>query len=785
MKKLLIRVTGTLVLLLVAAFVYVQVTLFRAGGGLPQWDGELQIAGVQSQVVIQRDEFGIPHITVSNEADLYFAQGFVHAQDRFWQMALARQSTLGRLSEWYGSSTLTNDRIQRMWGWEATAKTGYESLSDADNKLIDAYADGVNAWLGSEYYRRPPEMRILHIHPEPWSPTDSFVLTYSLFQILATFGTELDHARVRAAGAPDDTIEILNPIIQATPPIIAAPEGVITHQQSMPEKRNAYSDNWTLSGEHTASGLPIMANDPQLPIALPGTWQLHSIKLGERLLAGGTLPGNPGIVVGHNGSVAWGITTAPVDVADFAFLEQDPEDTTRYRRGPSSDWMSYRQHTETIKVRFGSDHTETVRRTNKGVVWPAGLRTSFTDGSAEKALEIRAVPLDVPGQNPMAFIRLNRANNVEQGIEALRDLTALALNLSLADVDGNIGYVTTGRVALREESHATTVEYFPDDDNDWEIASYEANPKIINPPNGRIVTANQKIVGDDYPHYLSDYWSAPYRAWRIHEALDEKKLHDTDTFHAMQMDTLSPVARQLSPLMLKVQPADDADRALLAILEAWDYRFTLDSEAATIWSVWTSLLRREIVADELGPIPALDYGSLFASVAQALNVEKAHWCDNRETETVEDCAQALSTSLTATRLVLEESFGSEPNGWQWGQVTRFRLAHQGLDSLPFVGSRFSRETPLQGGPESMFINAILPEEAPAFTTSIFSSSYQGIYDLSDLENSLFMVAGGTSGHFKSPHYNDLTERWVKGERMTLDGDVESSIAVLRISPVTP
>ncbi len=783
MKRFLLWGTGLLMLLVIAVTAYVQFTLFAAGGGLPAWDGEVQLAGVESEVTISRDEHGIPHISASTEADLYFAQGFVHAQDRFWQMALARQATLGRLSEWFGSSTLRNDRIQRMWGWQQSAEASYASLSADDKRLIDAYVSGINSWLASEYYRRPPEMRILHVQPEAWSPTDPFVVGASLFQVLAAFGTELNHGRLQVGGVAQDAADMLDPNLLAAPPIIGFSASDATTQQTMSIKENAYSDNWTLAGEHTASGLPLMANDPQLPIGLPNTWQMQAHNLNGRLLAGGTLPGIPGILVGHNGSIAWGITAALVDVTDLAYLEEHPEDSTKYRRGSSSDWETYSERTEQIKVRFGSDLSDTVRSTSKGVVWPAGVAASILGDREHTGVELRTVVMDEPGQSSIAFVRLNRAGTVEEGIEALRGLTALALNFSLADVDGNIGYVTSGRVAIRDGAHATTIGFYPDDDNEWVLAPFDENPRTVNPPGGRIVTANQKIIGDEYPYYLSDFWAAPFRAWRIHEVLDETETHDITSFRRMQVDTMSPVARKLVPLMLQAEALDAADEALVSMLEDWDYRFTLDSEAATIWATWAALLRDELLGDELNGLEPPDYAGFFAPLQKALGGEKAEWCDDTGTEPVEDCAHVLTTSLTATRLLLEERFGADPAGWKWGEVVRFRLVHQGFGNLPVLGARFSRETPMQGGPESLFINAMLPEEAPTFKTSYFSSSYQGIYDLSSLEDSLFMMSGGSSGHFKSPHYNDMTPLWTAGERIKLRRNLDSPSFVLRIRPV--
>ncbi|MEM1174122.1 MAG: penicillin acylase family protein [Pseudomonadota bacterium] len=773
MRKFFLRSASALAVLVILIVAYVQVTLMRAEGGLPDWNGDITVDGVQANVVISRDEHGTPHISASSEADLYFAQGFVHAQDRFWQMAITRQTVQVRLSEWLGSMALDGDRLQRMFNWQQVAEDSYAAMSGEERRLLDAYASGVNAWLDSEHYRRPPEMRILHIHPERWTSTDSFIVANSLFLILATTGAESTDAQHRLADLSTDMYDMLSGNTFEAPPIIMSADDEAVRQPSMPVKESTYSNNWTVTGEHTVSGLPLMANDPQLAVSLPNTWQLQAHHLDGTLRAGGTLPGIPGITVGHNGAVAWGITNAVVDAIDLAYLESHPDNPTLYRRGPTRDWESYIERDELIKVRFGADHTETVRHTPKGRIWPDGVPSRSLGSLPGVRLEIRSVFHDAPGKSVAAFMSLNQAESVESAIDAIRDATALALNFSFADVQGDIGYVVSGSIAARDVSHATTVGFYPEDDNEWELLDFAANPKVINPPAGRIVSANQQIIGDAYPHYLSTLWATPYRAWRIHELLDETPKHDVDSFLDMQTDSLSPVARNITPLLLDTEPAGAADALLIEMLAGWDYRFTLDTPAAVVWTTWVTELRNGIFGDKIDGVYPFDYGGLYLPLLQALGGQTPEWCDNTTTDRVEDCDTLLSQSLTKTRLSLEERYGVQSSKWRWGDVGQFRHAHIGFDALPVLGSRFSRLSPIKGGPESMFTNGLSPDEAPSFSTTFFTSSYQGIYDLADLGQSLFMTSGGTSGHFRSSHYDDLTERWLTGDRIKL-GEVPNA-----------
>jgi len=323
------------------------------------------------------------------------------------------------------------------------------------------------------------------------------------------------------------------------------------------------------------------------------------------------------------------------------------------------------------------------------------------------------------------------------------------------------------------------------DSNERTYLPYSENPKIVNPSSGRIVTANQQIVGDEYPHYLTDNWAAPYRAWRIHELLDQQEIHSVDSFRTMQMDSLSPVARKLTPLLLDVQPADADDARLVDILGAWDYRFALDAPGPVVWLTWVEFLNRRVVTDDMGTMPPNWRVMLYSALIRALDGEHPEWCDDLGTSSVEVCEDALRASLTDTRLALEDAFGPDPQEWKWGEVASFRIPHLGFAGLPILDGMFSRYTPLPGGPESNFTNAVNLFEAPVFSSSLGTSTYHAIYDLSDLDSSLFMIGGGSSGHFKSPYYDNLTDDWVAGKRIELSPTNVSPIATLTLVPEKP
>ena len=779
MKRFFIRAALALLVIVLLPVVYFGTVLFRASGGLPQWDGEVSVAGLGANVEIVRDEHGIPFISAETERDLYFAQGFVHAQDRFWQMALTRRAMSGRLAEWFGSSAVGGDRISRMWGWAHMARRSYEALPDAERNLVNAYADGINAWLESDYYRRPPEMVILHVEPERWRAEDSFLFGYSIHRMFPSAGSEPIRAILDSAGVSQDVYDIFDETDLPVRPIIPPEQGESVVQPTAAYLFPTFSDNWTLAGQHTVSGKPLMANDPQIRPMLPAIWQLQHHRVGDRHMAGATLPGFPSIAVGHNGRLAWGMTMANGDATDYAFLQTDSRDRQRYRRGPDDEWRSFEQTTETIVVRFADDIIETIRRTPTGIVWPNNLDTRLIGEKENLTLEIRDVAAETP-LSTAGFIKLNRAPTVEEGIAALEGITVPTLNVSLADVDGNIGYVMVGRVPLRPKTHATEVGFAPDDGNEWELLPFEENPKVINPSGGRIVTANHRIVGDDYPHYVSDRWASPTRANRIHELLDERDRHDRQSFVDMQMDSYSVEARDVLPLMLEIEPLSDADAELLDILRGWDYRFSLDAVAPTVWLTWMQMLRQSVFMDEFDG--AQIRATRIGPVMRALSGQRADWCDDKSTDAVESCGDVLKASLAETRVKLTETYGPDSADWEWGATATVRIRHQGFGRLPILDGLFSRSVALSAGPRTLFRNQVDARQAPRFSDVQSGSSYQGIYDLADLDESLFMTFGGTSGHYKSPFYNNLTERWANGERLSLSRENLSAFATLSLVP---
>jgi penicillin amidase len=781
-KRIIIVLGASLGGVLLLLSIYAGFMVLRTHGSIPTWSGTFAVQGLDGAAEILRDENGVAHIFAESEPDAYFAQGFVHAQDRFWQMAFTRQLMAGRLSEWFGATMLRTDRLNRLSAGEALAERLWADFPSAEKPLVEAYARGVNAWLTSENFRLPPEMAILHVTPEPWTARDSLLVMRSLYPTLSTYGAEIGRARASQNAASPVAVEWMEGATDSTTPIIPPPDLGSVEQMTRTRKDGEFSNSWAVSGAHSATGLPLFANDPHLPATTPNFWHLTHLSIAGRSAVGVTIPGIPGVVLGHNGRIAWGATAALTDANDVALVESDPGDSARFRRGTDAPWETFTIRIEEIRVRFGRPFKDKVRSSDTGFIVPPDLVSSPFTNLPNALAEYRLAGHDRE-HGIAAILRLNRAQTAAEGIAALEAFEGPALNVTIADVEGTLAYVMAGLIPVRPAAHATTVDFAPNDSNAWERLPYAENPRIVNPPSGRIVTANQTIIGPEYPNYLSDSFADPIRAQRIHEALDARRTHDLDSFHSMQRDTLSPIARKLAPLLLSARPADEKDARFAQILREWDYRFDLSATAPIVYLTWAELAARKIGADEFGAFArGFSIGDRF--LAEVLSGPRAHWCDDITTDASETCAELIAAALTDARLAVEAAYGADPAGWTWGKVGVAKLPHLGFGSLPALGKTFSQFTPLAAGPEALFLNNASVDAQARVNREGLSSGYQAIFDLAALDQSRFMMAGGQSGHFKSLFFDNLTPRWARGERFTIPTD-RTALTPIETTRLTP
>ena len=598
---------------LIAGAIWIR--LWRA---TPQVSGSVLLPGASMPVEVLRDTDGVPHIRAATEADAMFGLGVVHAQDRLWQMEFQRRLGRGRLAEILGPDALRTDRFFRVLDLDQIVTDNWPHLDAATRTLADAYLAGVNAWIAQLVSGTLPiEFALIGISPEPFTREDLGVWSKVMALGLSTnWRDELLRARI-VGRLGEDAAAVLMPAYTAGGPIIV-PEGIgptAAAQKALSASRTAAplvsdgtlaalmraapdaasgiaaSNNWVLHGTRTASGKPVLANDPHLGTRIPSVWYLAHVSGGKLDAIGATLPGLPGIIIGHNQRVAWGETNVMTDVQDVFVERVNARQEALYR----GVWEPMRVRRESIKVKGAPDEVLVVRSTRHGP-----LVSDILPGSTD-ALALRWSALDAADRTLDAFLRLNLAGNWEEFTAALSHLHAPMQNFVYADVDGNIGYFAPGAIPIRPRANGTLPVPGWTGEDDW--AGYvplDQVPRAFNPGRGFVVTANNQALPDDYPHIISTNYEPGYRAARIIAMVEERSRTTVEDTARMQADVLSAQVAVLRPWLLRGESHGDRAADAKARLAQWDGAVRADSAAAALFEAWKGAAVRRIFADELG-----------------------------------------------------------------------------------------------------------------------------------------------------------------------------------------
>lgn len=757
---------------------------------LPDYDEALRVEGLEAPVQIMRDANAVPHIFAANEGDAYFALGYVHAQDRLWQMEFQRRVGAGRLAElrFFGARALPADRLFRTLGAYRDAEASYRTLAPDVRAALDAYAAGVNAWIAANGDALPPEFALVDVEPEPWRPADSLVWGRLIaFQLSANYRGELLRAQLAGRLAPEQVDDLFPDGTGAPPPTLADAAAAIDRLRAAlppPLGPATASNEWVLSGERTATGRPLLVNDPHLGLAAPVLWYLARIRTPTLTLAGATVPGVPFIVLGHNGTIAWGFTTTGGDVQDLFVERVDPADPDRYITPDGSAPFAARD--ELIQV-YGSDPVRLrVRETRHGPVLSdisPDAAAAAGDGHVLALAYTAVTPRDIGTE---AIYRLNHAVDWDTFRLAMRAWRAPQQNVVYADVAGNIGFFTPGDVPIRRAGEGLYPVPGWSGEHDWTgRIPFDELPQALNPDSGRFVNANNAVVGPDYPHLIAKEYDDRYRAARIAQMLDGGEPQTAETAEAMLMDAVSPAAADLLPVMLTVR-ADDARTAeTLAALRRWDYAMDRNAREPLLFVAWLRALQRALYADELGPL-ADDYVGFRPAAVKRMLTERPAWCDNVDTQDVESCPDILRSALGDALDLLARRYGDDPAEWRWGAAHVAPLAHPLFSRVPVVDRLIDLSIDTDGGQFTVNRGAMaLSDEVNPFA-HVHGAGYRAVYDLADLDNSRFIIATGQSGHPLSPFYGNLVIPWRDGEHVRLSGSpeelAETGIGTLSLRP---
>jgi penicillin amidase len=795
-----LRWTKRLVAVLVVLLVLVGVAgYFWLRTSLPQTSGTIVVQGIEKPVEIVRDANAVPHIFAESDNDAYFALGYVHAQDRFWRMEVQRRLGAGRLSEVVGRSALRFDKFARTLGLYRRAKAALPHLSPDVRAALDAYSAGVNAWLASHGGALPPELELLRIRPEPWQPADSLVWGRLMSQQLSGswFG-ELQRARVAARIGADKLADLWPPYPGDAPVTITAALGTeLAALAQLPLDALAAalpreligpgaSNEWALSGRLTATGRPILANDPHLGLSAPALWYLARIEAPGLSVTGATVPGVPFTLLGHDRAIAWGFATSYIDTDDLFIEKLDANDPNRYVTPDGTQPFVARQ--EVIAVRWDDPVTIVVRETRHGPV----ISDALPPGDAAAAgpgyvLALSATWLRDDDRTAEAIYRLNRAQNWDGFTAALRLFDSSAQNIAYADIAGNIGLYMPAEIPIRKSGNGFLPVPGWSGDYDWiGVVPFDERPHSYNPPSGRLINANNKIAGDSYPFFLTNEWGDYLRARRIAALLNTDGQQSLATSAMLQADAVSPMARDLLPLMITVPPANDRARHALALLKAWDGTMDRNRPEPLIFMAWLRELNRLLYADELGDLfPS--YWDYRPEVVRLILTERRDWCDDVRTPAKESCEDRIAAALVAALDTLADRRGGDLPGWRWGDEHYADMRNRVFDTVPVLRNLFNIRIPASGGNDTINRSGsnIANNRAPFAART--GPGYRAIYDLSDLARSRFIQATGQSGNPFSANYDDMVTRWRDVEYISIAGTREelkrTAAGTLTLQPV--
>ena len=759
--------------------------------------GKRAIKSLGDAVVITFDESDIPHIKAKTTTDAVFALGYLHATERSWQMEINRRLASGRLSEVLGKDTLKIDRFIRTLGIKHAAEKQFDRYPIGAKRLLQAYADGVNTGNAQLGWALPVEYFLTGSKPGHWSPSDS--VAWMLMMALDLGGNwhkELDRLEMSQFLSTKQIWEVLPPYAGSEPVSnldfakmyqdinVFNPDSGKREQKSkklpatdlsqgdVPGGREGIgSNNWALSGKLTASGKPLLANDPHLGLSAPAIWYFAHLDAPGMNVIGATLPGIPAVVLGRTDQFAWSFTNTGPDVQDLYIEQLDPKNPGVYR-GPDGP-LAFKVRQEIIDIKGEQSLRFLVKETRHGpVISDSYARANRAVDTKRFALALRWTALDLENQSVVGLLEMNQSKDLDSFKLALRKNYAPMQNVVMADVDGNITFQAAG-VAPKRTLHQGLYGVAPalgwEKQYDWTgYIPFDQLPSSSNPEQGWIATANQRIISANDPNPLTGDWELPTRYDRIVDLVKSKSSHDFASMKTMQADTLSLGATPLLELFRTSQTKHPLGAQALELSKNFDGDMKVDSAAALIFNAWADQLTRKLFS-RLAYIFRENYGTQSYRQALILQLQNplSPWCDDPNTAKVESCKEASNDAFDQGLEQLSVQFGKDPQSWVWGKAHMAISEHRPLSKVPLLGSQFNLTQPFSG--DSFTINVgrleLLRSDNP-FETKL-APSLRTIYDLSDLEQSLFIYQTGQSGWVQSKLYRNMSPLWAKNDYLPL------------------
>ncbi len=780
---------------------------------LPDYSKSYEVRGLNGPVEIIRDRYAIPHIFGRTDEDVFFGLGFVHAQDRLWQMTLSRRAAHGRLSELFGEEALASDRLIRRLDIHGLSVPAFEAQDEETQAALIAYSQGVNAWLeiieNSIFNDGAPEFLFFDGEIRPWEPFDSIAIL-NLQALELSSHAEKEARRARAAALVDpDRLKDLMPGDPASGLVLPFTElsAINDDAHARDRRRSSFaissktggaSNMWAAAPDKTSGGASLLANDPHLGFTAPSAWMLARLELSDSGVIGATIPGIPMVVVGRNMHLAWGLTSSYVDDQDIFLEKYDPESEQRYLTPEGSS--EFRSRFETIAVKGGTVERIELKWTENGPVIPAEVFGLDNILPRDQFTSLGWTLLNQDNRSMSAGIGLMKAINLDEALGAVRQHHSPQLNILIASRD-EIAMQVIGTVPRRNVLHETQGTMPAPgwkQRNRWQgTIPYNSLPRFRNPQNGFLGNTNNKIIDRQFPDNLSHDWGDSFRFLRLQELLAKREIHSVNSFSEMQLDTLSFAARILVPEFarnlwhtsdtLSDDNAVQLRNSALKLLFGWDGEMQVNRPEPLIYAAWARSVQRRLIEDELGLL-AREFARpdpnflerVFRDVDGA-----AAWCDIVHSQKIENCDDIALLALDEALSQLRKTFGNNVADWRWGDAHQAQHDHTIFGGRALFSWLFNIRQPVSGGDNTLNMGQMSGLGEHPYR-SLQGASYRGIYDFSDLDASQFVLPTGQSGHPFSRHFDDQSQLWKAGGYAIMSLDPvfarANSVGIMTLEP---
>ena len=816
---------GLAVVGLGSAVLGVLIIYYLALQSVPNYQKSLSVTKLTSPVEIIRNTVNVPHIQASLDRDVYFGLGYAHAQDRLWQMTMLRRKAQGRLSEVYGLQTVATDMFMRRLDLYALAAKSLEVLTPKTRIALEGYAAGVNARLDEintgTLGRGAPELFLFKASIAVWHPADSIVIMKSLaIQFSGHMASEILRAQVSLAledqsrlddifpsspGQPLTELPAYRALFEAPTQFDPLDPQADTYREpafaALPRRGLAGASNvWAAAPDRAASNGTLLANDPHFMFSAPTLWYLARLELTSGGIIGGTIPGIPAMFVGRGTSLGWGLTSSYLDDLDLYIEQLNPENPEQYLT--SKGFQDFRTRKTIIQIKDAAPITLTLRWTQNGPVIPSDVHNLKNITPRGHVVAVRMTALSGHDTTLNAALSMMQAQSKKQAISSAQDYIAPAWNLILADEDG-IALKTIGAMPRRDLRHQSQGR-LPSPgwitQNQWAgRLPYSDNPEFINPKNGLLGNTNNPLIDQPFPNHMSFDWGDSQRIKRWQKLMTARKVHTRDSFIEAQLDTVSFTARSLLPLIgselwfaSEAAPdgtAEQRRKKALDLLADWNGEMNEHIPEPLLFSAWMRALQARLMQDEMGPLTAQfrHVKPLFIErVYRDLN-GAAIWCDVKQSARLETCTEMSQLALDDALLWVEENWGRSFEALRWGDAHQATHDHPALGKNALLRYFVNIRQSTSGGDNTLMRGRTSGTGKNPFE-NVHGAGYRGVYDFADTESSVFITSTGQSGHFLSPHYDDLGQLWRRGEYvpMTLDLNLAraAAVGITRLIPKT-